>query len=168
MGKVIIFRELIQAKKSLRRNNFFFQKRDISQKKGHPRPENQTQMPLPLIMKPNFPVYSSVPASPGCPTISENHRCERGTGHPASRPGAGRFSASGPPQTGTPSGSPSGQLQSKTHRAGSRYLHAIPLSLTGLFISVASTKTSGNSFSIRNGASNAYVDTKCKNRSNPP
>ena len=33
---------------------------------------------------------------------------------------------------------------------------------------LASTKNSGNSFVIRNGASNAFVDTKCKNRSDPP
>ena len=120
MGKVFAFRARIQAKKQLQRNDFFFQKCDISQKKGHPRPENQTQMPLPLIMKPNSSVYSSAPASPGCPTTSESPRCGRCTGHPALQPGAGRFSATDPPRSGTPSGFPSGQLQSKTRRVGSR------------------------------------------------
>jgi hypothetical protein len=120
IGKVFVFREQTQAKKSLHRNDFFFQKRDISQKKGHPRPENQTQMPLPLIMKPSSLVYSSAPALPDCPTISESHQCGRGTGHQALQPGAGHFLASDPPRSGKPSGFPSGQTQSETHRVGSR------------------------------------------------
>ena len=48
----------------------------------HPCLKPLTRVPLSLVMKPNSTVYSSAPASPGCPTTSASDRCEHSPSKP--------------------------------------------------------------------------------------